>query len=79
MCRALSRSKIDYGTRVYGSAEATYLREIEVIPNEAIRIAAGPVKSTPISSMHILVNEKSLELTLKPLSVKYFHKQKDLR
>ena len=40
------RSKIDYGSEVYGSACTTLINKLEVIQNTALRIATGALRST---------------------------------
>ena len=39
--RAIISSKIDYGSIVYGAANAATLKSLEVVANEAMRIASG--------------------------------------
>ena len=48
--QVLIRSKIDYGSIVYGAAIAQTLKIIDVISNEALRIITGAFKTSPISS-----------------------------
>lgn len=74
--RTLIRPKIDYGCIVYGSANTTLLKGLEVIQNEAMRISTGALKSTPIKNLNILCNEPSLELRRKDLLLRYFFKLK---
>lgn len=74
--RTLIRPKIDYGSIVYGSANATLLKSLEVVQNEAMRISTGALKSTPIKNLNILCNEPSLELRRKDLLLRYFFKMK---
>ena len=49
--RTLIRSKIDYGSIVYDSAALQDLKALETTANEAMRIASGCFKSTPIPSL----------------------------
>ena len=54
-------SKQDYGAPVYASATRTLLKPLNAIVNEALHIATGAFKSTPIESLYILASEMSLE------------------
>ena len=74
--RALIRSKVECGQIVYGSASDSNLKELFTTPNEAIRIATGAFKSSPVSSMQVLVNERPLQIRRELSSLKYFYKQR---
>ena len=56
--RALIRSRMDYRYKVYGAASRGVLSSVPAITNEAIRIATGSFKSTPVSNLHVFTNEK---------------------
>ena len=58
--RVIIRPKLDYGCVVYGSANAQQLKSIDVIVTEAMKIATGAFKTTPIATLHILMNEPLL-------------------
>ena len=72
--RTLIRSKIDYGCFVYDSAAKQDLRALEVIANEAMRIASGCFKSTPIASLQVITSEAPLQLRRDKLGMKYYYK-----
>jgi ribonuclease HI len=72
--RMLIRSKLDYGSIVYNSASQTTLKSLNPIANEALRIATGCFKSTPCETLHVLTNEKPLDLRRKELSLRYYYK-----
>jgi len=74
--RMLIRSKIDYGSIVYASASEATLANLEPIQNEAIRIATGAFRTTPISSLQILANEPPMHFRRRELSLKYYFKLK---
>ena len=59
--KALVRSRIDYGAIVYCSAAPSTLKTLEPIANEAMRLATGAFKSSPIASLQVLCNESSLD------------------
>ena len=58
--RAIIRSKIYYGSIVYGAANAATLKSLEVVANEAMR--SGAFKTTPVGSMQVINSEPPLEL-----------------
>ena len=60
--RSLLRSKIDYGCFIYGAARKHYLKQIETIENEALRISLGAYRTTPITSLHVEANELPFHL-----------------
>ena len=52
--RSITRSILDYGAIVFNSASDTNLISLETITTEALRIASGAFKTTPINSLYIL-------------------------
>lgn len=72
--RALIRSKLDYGAIVYQSANQTSLHLVDSIASEALRIATGAFKSTPVETLHIIANELPLKLRREKQTLKYFFK-----
>ena len=68
------RSKLDYGCMVYGSARQSYLKSLEPIMNEGIRICLGAYRTSPRDSVLVEANELPLHLRVKNLSARYaFH------
>jgi len=49
--KSFIRSKIDYGSILYGSASNVQLQKIEIIQNKCLRYIIGALKSTPISAL----------------------------
>ena len=72
--RALVRSKMDYGSIVYNSASSRTLESLNVIANQALRIATGVFKTTLTKTLHTLANEMSLQIRRNMLSIKYYFK-----
>lgn len=72
--RALIRSKLDYVCIVYNSACQTTLKTLDVVANDAIRIATGALKTTPVATLNVLVNEMPLSLRRSKLSLQYYFK-----
>lgn len=69
--RSLIRSRIDYGCIAYSTAKNSYLKSIDTIQNNAIRIATGAFKSSPIKSLHCIANEPPLTHRRKNLTLSY--------
>ena len=74
--RTLVRSKLDYGCIVYGSARQSYLRNLDSIHNQGLRLALGAFKTSPVNSLYVEANEPSLNLRRKKLSLQYYLKLK---
>ena len=69
--KTLVRSKLDYGSVIYGSGAQTTLKKLDCIQNEALRIALGAFKTTPAISLGIEANIESLQLRRMSLMLKY--------
>jgi len=51
---ALIRSRIAYGSEVYGSTQSeVLLGSLDIIQNRALRTCCGAMKCTPIAAMHV--------------------------
>uniref|UniRef100_A0A1B6LNL6 Reverse transcriptase domain-containing protein n=1 Tax=Graphocephala atropunctata TaxID=36148 RepID=A0A1B6LNL6_9HEMI len=61
--KSLIRSKLDYGCFLYGHSNQLYLNKIDCIQNQALRIALGAFRSTPIVAMNA-------EASLMPMSLR---------
>ena len=69
--RSLIRSKLDYGSIVYGSARKSYLQMLEAILNQGLRLALGALRTFPVSSINAEADEPSLWLLREKLSLQY--------
>ncbi len=69
--KAIIRSKIDYGSLLYRSANKKELRKIESIHNKGLRICTGCFHTTPTGSILIEAQETSLNHRRKTLNLKY--------
>ena len=49
--RSLIRSKLDYGSIVYGSARWSYLRMLDLILNQGLRLCLGAFRTSPVESL----------------------------
>ena len=74
--RTLVRSKLDYGCIVYGSARQSYLRKLDSIHNQGLRLALGAFRTSPVNSLYAEANEPSLNLRRKKLSLQCYLKLK---
>ena len=74
--RTLVRSKLDYGCIVYCSARQSYLRKLDSIHNQGLRLALGAFRTSPINSLYAEANEPSLNLRRKKLCMQYYLKLK---
>ena len=69
--RSLIRSKLDYGSIVYGSARKSYLQMLDTVHNQGLRLALGAFRTSPISSLNVEADEPSLWLRREKLSLQY--------
>ena len=60
--RSLIRSKLDYGSIVYGSARKSYLQMLDTVHNHGLRLALGAFRTSPVSSLNVEADEPSLWL-----------------
>ena len=59
---AFIRAKLDYGVESYGSACVSMLRKLDPIQNQALRIATGAYRTSPVASLEVLAGVKPLSL-----------------
>jgi len=69
--RSLIRSKLDYGSIVYGAARKSYLQMLEPVQNQALRICLGAFRTTPIESLHIEANEPPMHIRRRRLALQF--------
>lgn len=74
--RTLIRSKLDYGSIVYGSARKSYIQALDTIHHQGIRLALGAYRTSPIQSLYVEANEPSLENRRLKLALQYAIKLK---
>ena len=74
--RSHIRSKLDYGCIVYGSARKSYIKRLDSIHNQGLRLVLGAFRTSPINSLYVEANEPSLYLRRKKLSMQYALKLK---
>ena len=60
--RTLIRSKLDYGTFIYGSARKSYLKQLNTKHHQGLSRALGTYKTSPTESLYTEVNESPLSI-----------------
>ena len=74
--RSLVRSKLDYGCVVYGSARPSYLKVLNTIHHQGLRLALGAFRTSPVESLYVEAGELPLEHRRIKLSLQYVTKLK---
>ena len=69
--RSLIRSKLDYGSIVYGSASKSYLMELDTVHHHGLRLALGAFRTSPVESLSVEAEEPSLDLRRDKLALQY--------
>ena len=77
--RSIVRSKLDYGSIVYGSARESYLKTLDTIHHQGIRLALGAFRTSPADSLLVEANEPSLNDRREKLSLQFALKLKSNR
>ena len=67
--RSLVRSKLDYGSTVYGSARKSYLKCLDTIHHQGVRLALGAFHTSLIEGLYAESNEPSLYVRREKLSL----------
>ena len=73
--RSLIRSRLDYGCFIYGAARKTYLKELNTIYHQGLRLALGAY-STSTESLYTEADEPPLTLRREKLALQYSTKLK---
>ena len=69
--RSLVRSKLDYGSIVYGAARKSYLVKLDPIANQGLRLSLGAFRTSPSVSLHAEAQELPLHLWRQKLGMQY--------
>ena len=69
--RALIRSKLDYGCIVYGSARPSYIKRLDTVHNQGLRLCLGAFRTSPVQSLYVDANEPPLDMRRTRLSLQY--------
>ena len=68
---SLVRSKLDYGSIVYGSVRKSYLQILDTVHHQGLRLVLGAFRTSPITSLYVEADEPSLTLRREKLSFQY--------
>ena len=69
--RAFVRSKLDYGSIVYGSSRKSYIEMLDTVHHQGIRLSLGAFRTSPVESLYVEANEESLYRRRERLSLQY--------
>ena len=69
--RAYVRSRMEYGCAVFSSARKSYLKKLEPIQNQGLRICLGAFRTSPMQSLYVEANEPPFYLRFDKLCVQY--------
>ena len=69
--RSLIRSKLDYGSIVYGSARPSYICSLDTVHHQGLRLALGAFRTSPVQSLYVEAEEPSLYLRREKLALQY--------
>ncbi|XP_034944142.1 uncharacterized protein [Chelonus insularis] len=69
--RAIIRSKLDYGTTIYGSANKSALKCLDSVQSTGVRLAIGAFRSSPVSSILVEGHEPPMDLRRVALELKF--------
>ena len=69
--RSLIRSKLDYGSIVYGSARPSYISSLDTVHHQGLRLALGAFRTSPVQSLYVEAEEPSLYLRREKLALQY--------
>ena len=72
MYRTLVRSRLDYACQVYASASQSALKMLDSIHHQALRLATGAFKSSPVISLYAETGEPSLHYRRNKLSLQLY-------
>ena len=76
--RILIRSKIDYGCIIYGAARKSYLKSLQTVHHEGLRLILGAFRTSSMESLYFEAYEPSLKLRFTKLGQQYYSKMKSL-
>ena len=69
--RSLIRLKLDYGSIVYGSARKSFLRMLDTVHHQGLRLALGAFRTSPVESLYVEAKEPSLYIRREKLALQY--------
>lgn len=72
--RAITRSRLDYGSIIYGSARPSYLTCLNTVHHQGLRLSLGAFRTSPVESLYVLAQDPPLSLRRIKLSLQYIVK-----
>ena len=69
--RSLIRSKLDYGSIVYGSARQSYISSLVTVHHQGLRLVLGAFRTSPVESLFVEAEEPSLYLIILMSNAKF--------
>ena len=69
--RSLIRSKLDYGSIVYGSARKSYIARLNPLHHQGLRLALGAFRTSPVASLYVEADGPSFTSRREKLSLQY--------
>jgi len=74
--RSLIRSTLDYECIVYGSTRPSYIKLLDTVHHQGLRLSLGTFRTSPVESLYVEANESSLESRRIKLGMQYATKLK---
>ena len=74
--RSLIRSKLEYECIVYGSDRPSYIKLLDTVHYQGLRLSLGAFRTSPVESLYVGANEPSLENRCIKLGMQYATKLK---
>ncbi|HIP82064.1 MAG TPA: reverse transcriptase-like protein, partial [Desulfocapsa sulfexigens] len=74
--RSLVRSKLDYGSIIYGSARPSYIKQLDTVHHQGLRLCLGAFRTSPVESLYVEADEPSLYERRIKLALQYVTKLK---
>ena len=69
--RSVVRSKLEYGSIIYGSARKPYLKCLDTIRHQGLHLSLGAFRTSPIESLYAELNEPALYVRREKISIQY--------
>ena len=70
------RSQLDYGIFVYRSGRKSFLKQLDPIHHESLRLVLGAFRTSPIESRYAEAHESPLQIRREKIALRYYTKQK---
>ena len=74
----LIRSKIDYGCFIYGATRKFYLKSLQRVHHEGLRLVLRDFRTSPVKSLYSEANESPQKLGFTKLDIQFYSKLKSL-